>query len=142
MANICAQNFDEIGVKVTVEVPADVDWDGQDAYLIGWGSPFDPDDHTYKVFGTEKGNNYNGYSNAEVDRLLTEARALSDPEARKPLYAQFQQELAEDPAYTFIAYIDAIYVGASNITGITEETVLGHHGVGIFWNIHEWEIQQ
>ena len=37
-------------------------------YLIGWGSPFDADDHTYKVFGTGKGANYSGYSNALVDQ--------------------------------------------------------------------------
>lgn len=142
MANICAQNFGDIGVRVTVESPAETDWEGQDAFLIGWGSPFDPDDHTYKVFGTDKGANYSGYSNGKVDRLLTEARKLEDPDERKPLYAAFQEELAEDPAYTFIAYIDAIYAGTSNITGITEDTVLGHHGVGIFWNIHEWEIAE
>ena len=140
MANLCAQNFRDIGVDVSVETPAETDWEGQEAFLIGWGSPFDPDDHTYKVFGTDKGANYSSYSNAEVDRLLQQARELQDPEARKPLYMQFQQALAEDPAYTFIAYIDAIYVGTANITGITEDTVLGHHGVGIFHNIHEWEI--
>ena len=142
MANICAQNFGDIGVRVTVESPAETDWEGQEAFLIGWGSPFDPDDHTYKVFGTDKGANYSGYSNGKVDRLLTEARKLEDPDERKPLYAAFQEELAEDPAYTFIAYIDAIYAGTSDITGITEDTVLGHHGVGIFWNIHEWEIAE
>lgn len=140
MANICAQNLNDIGADVKVEVPAEIDWEGQDAYLIGWGSPFDPDDHTYKVFGTDKGANYSSYSNSEVDRLLTAARQTEDPAARDSLYAQFQDELAKDPAYTFIAYIDALYAGTSNITGITEDTVLGHHGVGIFWNIHEWEI--
>lgn len=142
MANICAQNLGEIGVKVTVESPAEIDWAGQEAFLIGWGSPFDPDDHTYKVFGTDKGANYSGYSNEKVDELLTEARQLEGADERKPLYDAFQEELAKDPAYTFIAYIDAIYAGTSNITGITEDTVLGHHGVGIFWNIHEWEITE
>ncbi len=142
MANICAQNLGDIGVDVAVATPAEIDWKGQDAFLIGWGSPFDPDDHTYKVFGTGKGANYNGYSNAEVDRLLTEARQADNHEARKPLYADFQEALAADPAYTFIAYIDAIYAGSADITGITADTVLGHHGVGIFWNIHEWEIAE
>jgi peptide/nickel transport system substrate-binding protein len=140
MANICAQNLNEIGCDVTVDVPAEVDWAGQDAYLIGWGSPFDPDDHTYKVFGTGKGANYSCYSNAEVDRLLQEARQLENGDQRAQLYKTFQAEMAADPAYTFIAYIDAIYAGNSNITGVVEEQVLGHHGVGIFWNIYDWEI--
>ena len=42
--------------------------------------------------------------------------------------------------YTFIAYIDAIYVAKSNISGITTDTILGHHGVGILWNIEDWDI--
>lgn len=141
MAKLCAQNFKDIGVRVSVETPAEIDWAGQEAFLIGWGSPFDPDDHTYKVFGTDKGANYSGYSNAEVDSILQQARETDDTETRKELYSSFQQELADDPAYTFIAYIDAIYVGKVNITGITPETVLGHHGVGIFHNIYEWEIK-
>lgn len=141
MAKLCAQNFKDIGVRVSVETPAEIDWAGQEAFLIGWGSPFDPDDHTYKVFGTDKGANYSGYSNAEVDSILQQARETDDTETRKELYSSFQQELADDPAYTLIAYIDAIYVGKVNITGITPETVLGHHGVGIFHNIYEWEIK-
>ena len=48
--------------------------------------------------------------------------------------------LAADPAYAFICYIDANYVAKSNIKGIDTDTVLGHHGVGIFWNIQDWEI--
>ena len=53
MANICAQQLKEIGVDAKVAVKSEIDWENQDSYLIGWGSPFDPDDHTYKVFGTE-----------------------------------------------------------------------------------------
>ncbi len=142
MAKICAQNLGDIGVSVKVDSPAEIDWEGQEAFLVGWGSPFDPDDHTYKVFGTEKGANYNMYSNANVDKLLTDARQTSDKAARTKLYNEFQVELAADPAYTFITYVDAIYAGASNITGITPETILGHHGVGIFHNINEWEIAE
>lgn len=141
MANICAQNFKEIGVDVTVEVPSEIDWAGQDAYLIGWGSPFDPDDHTYKVFGTDKGANYSGYSNTQVDAILKQARETENEDERLQLYQDFQTELAQDPAYTFIAYIDAIYAGNSAITGINEDQILGHHGVGIFWNIYEWDME-
>jgi peptide/nickel transport system substrate-binding protein len=137
MANIAAQNLQDIGVNATVEIQEETDWKGQDAFLIGWGSPFDADDHTYKVFGTKKASNYSGYSNAKVDELLTRARASFDPAERLPLYKAFQAELAADPAYTFLAYIDAVYVAKKGLAGITD-TVLGHHGVGIFWNVWEW----
>ena len=142
MATICAQQLREIGADVDVEVEANVDWEGQEAYLIGWGSPFDPDDHTYKVFGTGKGANYSAYSNEKVDELLLKARTTDDDALRMKYYKQFQEELTKDLPYTFLAYVDAIYVGNSNIKGITQDKVLGHHGVGIFWNIVDWEIAQ
>lgn len=140
MSNICAQNLQDIGVNCKVEVTAETDWANQDAYLIGGGSPFDPDDHTYKVFGTDKGANYSSYSNAKVDELLQQARELETLEERLPLYKEFQVELSKDLPYTFIAYIDAMYVSKDNITGLTKDTVLGHHGVGIFWNIYDWDM--
>jgi len=140
MAQAVIQQLREVGIKCTADIPAQVDWDGQMAYLIGWGSPFDADDHTYKVFGTDKGANYSGYSNELVDRYLTEARQSDDPAVRAEAYAKFQAELAKDPAYAFICYIDADYVADSRIQGIAPDTVMGHHGVGIFWNITEWTI--
>ena len=141
MAQIAAQQLKEAGLDVKAEVPAEgIDWGGQECCIIGWGSPFDADDHTYKVFGTDKGANYNGYSNEKVDAYLKAARETADENERMAQYALFQKELAKTPAYTFFCYIDAMYVGAKNISGSDQNTVLGHHGVGIFWNVCDWTI--
>jgi peptide/nickel transport system substrate-binding protein len=138
LAAIASQQLKEIGVDAKSQVQSEIDWANQEAFLIGWGSPFDADDHTYKVFGTDKGSNYNAYSNADVDKYLTEARQTDDDAARKEAYANFQKALADDPAYTFFCYVDVDYVVNKEIQGISENTVLGHHGVGIFWNVSEW----
>ena len=75
-----------------------------------------------------------------MDEYLTKARQSDDPEQRAEAYAAFQQALAQSPAYTFFCYIDAVYVAAGDLQGITPDTVLGHHGVGIFWNVCDWTI--
>ena len=143
MAQIAAQQLKEAGLDVRAEVPAEgIDWGGQECCIIGWGSPFDADDHTYKVFGTDKGANYNGYSNEKVDTYLKAARETTDENERMTQYALFQKELAKTPAFTFFCYIDAMYVGAKNISGIDQNMVLGHHGVGIFWNVCDWTISE
>lgn len=142
IAQATAQMLEEVGIRCSIEVPQIVDWSGQMAYLIGWGSPFDADDHTYKVFGTDKGANYSGYSNADVDKYLTKARQTADSRLRKEAYDKFQEALAADPAYAFICYVDADYVADAAIQGICKETIMGHHGVGIFWNITEWTIEE
>ena len=141
MARIVAQQLREAGLEVTAQVPAEgIDWGGQECCIIGWGSPFDADDHTYKVFGTGMDANYSGYSNPEVDKYLKLARQTEDDAQRAEYYRQFQIALAEAPAYTFLCYIDAVFAASSNIQGIDRDTVLGHHGVGLFWNITQWTL--
>lgn len=142
MALAAAQQLKAIGLDVTADVPAEgIDWGGQECCIIGWGSPFDADDHTYKVFGTDKGANYSGYSNGDVDRYLLQARQTEDTAERAEAYKNFQIALAENPAYTFFCYIDALYVADRNLSGIAADTVLGHHGVGIFWNVCDWTME-
>ena len=142
MAQIAAQQLNEAGLDVKADVPAEgIDWGGQECCIIGWGSPFDADDHTYKVFGTDKGANYSSYSNEKVDEYLKAARETDDEDERMEYYAMFQKELAEHPAYTFFCYIDAMYAADNSIKGIDQNTVLGHHGVGIFWNVCDWTIE-
>ena len=135
-----AEQLNAAGIRCTVEQPAQVDWDGQMAYLIGWGSPLDADAHTYKVFGTQQVANEGRYANPRVDAYLTAARQTSDPAERMRLYGFFQEELAKDPPYTFLCYVDSIYVANTRIHGITEDMLLGHRGSGIFWNINEWTV--
>ena len=50
----------------------------------------------------------------------------------------FQAELANDPAFAFIAYVNAVYGIHKNIEGVNERT-LGHHGSGFLWNVEEWK---
>ena len=76
-----------------------------------------------------------------MDKYLTEARQTDDPAERAEAYADFQKALAGDPAYAFIAYIDADYVAKDTVHGIEPDTVLGHHGVGIFWNVTDWTME-
>ena len=141
MAQIAAQQLRAAGLDVKANVPADgIDWGKQECCIIGWGSPYDADDHTYKVFSTDAGANYSGYSNAEVDAFLKKARQTNDDAQRKEYYKEFQITMAKAPAYTFFAYIDAMFIADNAIKGIDKNTVLGHHGVGIFWNVTQWTI--
>ena len=41
-----------------------------------------------------------------------------------------------------VVRVAANYVADSGIQGISKDTVLGHHGVGIFWNIQDWTIEE
>ncbi|KZE38610.1 peptide ABC transporter substrate-binding protein [Bhargavaea cecembensis] len=146
LANVVSQQLKPLGI-IAEPKPVDqnaVKYDGEEALVIGWGSEFDPDDHTYRLFHSSEigGGQYNfgKYRNDEVDRLLTEARTATVPDKRKAAYGRFQEVLAEDPPYTFLVYLDALYGVNENVTGISDRT-LGHHGFGILWNIEDWDKQ-
>ena len=68
-----------VGIHCTVETPAQVDWDGQMAYLSGVGNEIDLDAHTYKVYSTNGRGNDSHYSNPRVDEYLLVARRTTDP---------------------------------------------------------------
>lgn len=144
LANVVSEQLKSLGI-IAVPKPIDqhaVDYDGEEALIIGWGSEFDPDDHTYRLFHSSQiGDgkyNFGAYQNQTVDELLVKARTATNMENRKSYYSHFQEELAEDPPYNFLVYLDALYGVNKSVTGISNRT-LGHHGFGILWNIEEWD---
>ncbi|MCY9514554.1 ABC transporter substrate-binding protein [Paenibacillus apiarius] len=145
LANAIRTQLKPLGISVN---PKPLDWsaiqfDKADAFMIAWGSEFDPDDHTYRVFHSsqiENGlYNYGAYRNDKVDKWLTEARIEPDRDKRKERYAEFQRELRKDPAFNFLVYVDALYGVSKKINGVGHRP-LGHHGAGVLWNIEEWTV--
>lgn len=64
-----------------------------------WTQRPDPDGLLRFLFYTKAAANTTGFSNSEVDSLLDKARALTDPAARKPLYARAQKIITEELPY-------------------------------------------
>lgn len=158
-----ARNTDEVRVKISEYVAEqakkagfDIKVDARDpkamkikdteAFLTGWGSPFDADDGTYKIFSSTQsdhgsGYNFGYYSNPKVDELLEKARTTSDENQRKKYYYEFQQVLADDPAFSMDVYLTALYGINKKVSGYTTKRILGHHGEGFVWNAEEWNIK-
>jgi len=75
-----------------------------DAMTLGWGGTIETD--PYQIFHTKQiadgGDNYIGYSNPELDKIIDQARVTVDEEARKKLWHQVHAILHEDEPYTFL----------------------------------------
>lgn len=144
LANVVSEQLKPFGV-IAKPTPIDqnaIEYDGEEALIIGWGSEFDPDDHTYRLFHSDEIGegryNFGSYQNDQVDEMLQKARTTTDINERKYFYQKFQQELLNDPPYNFLVYLQALYGVNNNVTGISTRT-LGHHGFGVLWNIEEWD---
>ena len=83
------------------------------------------------------GRNINYYRNDELTRLLYESDRTVDRGRREQLLRQAQAILAdavpEIPLYT-VTKLDAIPTSLHSFKGNPTNT-------GIFWNVHEWEIE-
>jgi peptide/nickel transport system substrate-binding protein len=109
--------------------------------LQGWDQGYDPDPypawHSSQVH--EKGLNLAGYSDENVDRVLSEARQTSDLEQRKALYREFQQIFAEEVASILLFYPIYNYFVDKDVKGV----VLGvlFEPASRFANVHQWYIK-
>lgn len=84
---------------------------------VGWSGRIDPDGNLHQ-FVTTKGNQNDGkYSNAEVDRLLDQARTIYDPAERKKLYDTAQAILQDELPLIYLYNETVFFAMRSNISG-------------------------
>ena len=142
IANVMSAMLKQAGVEMEVVLVTKFDWDaGYDGFLAGFATQFDPD-MAYKQFVTGGSDNTRHYSNETVDQLLKSARHESDPAKRLKLYSEFERVYAQSPNVLLVAYLDGNYVGSSAVDGLNTSRVLGHHAVGVMWNIEEWTLNR
>ncbi|PKM78370.1 MAG: ABC transporter substrate-binding protein [Firmicutes bacterium HGW-Firmicutes-15] len=142
IANIVSKQLKDAGVDMEMVLVTKFDWNaGYNGFLAGFAVEFDPDGN-YKQFTTNGSANTMKYSNPVVDNLLTQARHSKDVNERKSLYGKFEDAFAKEPASVLIAYLDGNYVGISGLQGLNTTRVLGHHAVGVMWNIEEWKLSK
>jgi peptide/nickel transport system substrate-binding protein len=137
--------------KAGIEVkPEGLTWDAieprmkDDALIMGWGTPYDPDFVSYKLFGSQFAGqgffNPGSYRSEIVDRALQDGRDDADPEKRKAAYAIFQQQLAADAPWVFLTYLQHTYVVRDDVAGVVPRVEAHEHDVAnsLWWNIHTW----
>lgn len=137
--------------KVGIDVePEGLTWDaieprmGGAALIMGWGTPYDPDFVTYKLFGSRFAGqgffNPGSYRSTVVDGALEAGRGTADPAARKAAYSTLQKQLAADQPWVFLTYLRHTYVLREGLRGVTPRVEPHEHDVAnsLWWNIQSW----
>ena len=109
-----------------------------EAIVLGWTVPQATDPYSVWHSSAAKpgGLNVTRYSNAEVDKLLEEARLSLDDAVRKPLYDRFQEILHDEQPYTFLYVPYALPIVAARVHGIEPAPA------GIMHNLERWWVPQ
>ncbi|MFK4825724.1 ABC transporter substrate-binding protein [Paenochrobactrum sp. BZR 588] len=85
--------------------------------LQGWSGRIDPDANIHSFVHKTGSNNDVKYYNAEVDKLLDQARAEPDPKVRKELYDKTTEILQHDLPLLYLYHIKYFYTLRKGIEG-------------------------
>src|SRR5882757_8393762 len=72
------------------------------AFLIGWSGRIDPDGNSYVFMHTKAPQNDGGYSNPEADKLMEDARLITDPAQRKAIYEKLTKIVLNDEPIIYL----------------------------------------
>jgi peptide/nickel transport system substrate-binding protein len=61
---------------------------------------------------------------------------------RKAIYHTFEEVYAKHPGHLLVAYLNGNYVSTDKLSGLNTARILGHHAVGVMWNIEEWTLSK
>lgn len=100
VAESIAQDWDEVGVKTTVQVSSFEPEEFQ-AFLAVYDVPADPDQYPL-WHSMQFKSNISKYNNPRIDKLLEDGRITIDMQERRRIYLDFQRFLLEDAPCVFL----------------------------------------
>lgn len=97
-------SWEQLGIKVKINIVNIPDTNNYQALLIGQRIPADPDQYLL-WHSTQRNTNLTRYESAKVDKLLEDGRKEQDQEKRREIYLNFQRFLLEDSPAVFLHFL-------------------------------------
>lgn len=140
-----AQSWRQLGVLVTVHVYPLAELNANiirprnyDALLFGEvvGRSLDLFAFWHSSQRNDPGLNLALYANSKTDKILSDARATTDPKERSELYAKFSDTLASEHAAVFLYAPQFIYVVPKKLSGVAVGAMSSPSER--YLSVHEW----
>ncbi len=125
IATLLKQNLKDVGIIVNIK---QLEWATYqtltsqhefEANCNAWGTGTDPDSarNIWMIDQYEKGRNYVGYANREIDELFEKGKREFDVEKRKRIYQRINEILYEDQPYMFLSYRATFWAFSKEMRG-------------------------
>ena len=124
LAQALQQQFAAAGIKVTIKPEEDVQMIGEwfshnyTAMLFDFPGSVDPDSVTRTMFESTSSNNPTGISDPQLDGLLKQGLQAQAQSARKAIYDQVSQRLAQLVPFAFVVGLPKITVLDKKVHGV------------------------
>jgi len=86
-------------------------------FQINWSGRIDPDGNSYVFLHTKAPQNDGGYSNPEADKLMEDARLVSDPAQRKAIYEKLTKILLNDEPIIYLYHRKLLIAHTTKLEG-------------------------
>ncbi len=87
------------------------------AFQINWSGRIDPDGNSYVFMHSNAPQNDGGYSNPEADKLMEDARLVSDPAERKAIYEKLTKILLNDEPIIYLYHRTLLIAHTTKLEG-------------------------
>jgi peptide/nickel transport system substrate-binding protein len=144
-AELVQQMLKEVGIDMQLEeAPVAAILEGlrsgtMQASLFNWtygGNSGEPDASV--TLRSDGGNNFSSFRNERMDELLDQGLAETDPEARKAIYNEIQQIVAEEVPFLFMMYWDWYNIFSNRVEGLADNVL---NGSQYYNKAHLWGLQ-
>jgi oligopeptide transport system substrate-binding protein len=128
----------ELGVEITLYNQEGKVWTDslrQKNYQIGrysWGADYPDPSSFLDILLSDNGNNFMGWSNAEYDRVVTEADHTADEATRFALYQRAEQILADDCPIIPMYFYTRANLRLPDVHGWYENVLNIHSYTGVY----------
>jgi peptide/nickel transport system substrate-binding protein len=157
VASLVAANWSSVGISTTVHAEVTTKLFGYhgplynpdrlysqqlNAVLYSWSTTAEPDDSFYWSSsmivkpGNLTGGNFDGYSNAVTDRLISQALAAPTEQQRIALYGKIQSELVHDQPDIFLYWTEHFALADTALSGYRANPFRS----GVTWNVVDWKL--
>lgn len=127
IAELAQQLFRDVGVDMQLaEAPVASILEGLrngslESSLFNWTFGSVPEPDPSSILRSDGGNNFNRYSNPEMDRLIDEGLNTVDPNRRQQIYYRIQELFAEEVPCLYLQFDQWIDVFSSQVQGLPDE---------------------
>lgn len=87
------------------------------AYLLAWSGRIDPDANSYVFFHNNAPQNYSAWENPQADKLLDDARLVSDQAQRKALYEKLTKIVLDEEPLIYIFHRRLLIAHTTKLEG-------------------------
>jgi peptide/nickel transport system substrate-binding protein len=86
-------------------------------FLLGWSGRIDPDGNSYVFLHTKAPQNEAFYSNPEADKVLEDARLITDPAQRKAIYEKLTKIALNDEPLIYLYHRKLLIAHTTKLEG-------------------------